>query len=67
MLPDGACAGSSVSGSERLQKGVFLNAGAQEGGEWIVGIRPALSADSGRDLTAREVNVWPLLGFGARG
>lgn len=30
MFPDdGACAGSCVSGSEKVQEGVFLNSGAQ--------------------------------------
>lgn len=67
VLPDGACAGSLVSGSVGLQKGVFLNAGAQEDGERTAGICPGLSADSGPDPMAGEVYVWALAGFGARG
>lgn len=67
MLPDGAYAGSFVSGSAGLQKGVFLNAGTQEDGERTAGICPGPSADSGLDPMAGEVNVWALVGFGARG
>lgn len=67
MFPDGACAGNCGSGSVRVQKGIFLNSGAQKVGEWTAGICPGPSADSGSDLTATEVNVWLLLEFGVWG